>query len=80
MSVKVYSKPRCVQCNAVKMWLDKNDVAYDVVDVAADEAARDELANAGFQGVPVTAIDGMEPFYGFDIEKLQEAEASGLLR
>ena len=79
MSVTVYSKPRCVQCTAVKRWLEKNDVEYKVVDVSVDEAARAELAKK-FTGVPVTAIDGMDPFYGFDTKLLEEALAKGLLR
>lgn len=69
-SVVLYSKPGCVQCNAVKRWLNSHDVDYTIVDVSTDEDARQALVAAGFQGVPVTEIGDEDAFYGFDVEKL----------
>lgn len=79
MPTVVYSKPKCVQCTAVKRWLDKNDFAYDVVDVTQDQEAYQALVDAGFTGVPVTKIEGLDPFHGFDIKILEEAKKNGLL-
>ena len=33
MTVTVYTKPACVQCNATYKALDKQGVAYDVIDI-----------------------------------------------
>ena len=68
--VTVYSKPDCMQCKFTKGWLDQNNVAYESVDVTADEKAleyvKDEL---GYQAVPVVVTD-TEHWYGFRPEKL----------
>ena len=41
MSITVYTKPACVQCNATKKALDRAGLEYDLVDISADEEARD---------------------------------------
>jgi hypothetical protein len=38
-------------------------------DVREDESARNELIAMGYQGTPVTLIDG-EAIVGFDVERL----------
>lgn len=53
MSVTVYSKPSCVQCNATYRALRKNGIDYDVVDVTEDQAAYDHVVSLGYQQVPV---------------------------
>lgn len=53
MSVTVYSKPSCVQCNATYRALTKNGIDYDVVDVTEDQAAYDHVVSLGYQQVPV---------------------------
>lgn len=53
MSVTVYSKPSCVQCNATYRALRKNGIDYDVVDVTEDQAAYDHVVGLGYQQVPV---------------------------
>ena len=35
MTVTVYSKPACVQCNATYKALDKQGIAYETVDITA---------------------------------------------
>ena len=39
MTVTVYTKPACVQCNATYRALDKKGIAYEVVDMSQDPAA-----------------------------------------
>ena len=39
MSITVYTKPSCVQCNATYRALDRQGLAYEIVDLTQDEAA-----------------------------------------
>ena len=55
--VTVYSKPACVQCNATYNALTKKGVAYDVVDVTADEKALAHVLSLGYQQVPVVETE-----------------------
>ena len=59
MSVTVYSKPSCVQCNATYRALSKKGIDYHVVDVSEDENALAHVLALGYQQVPVveTATD-----------------------
>jgi len=41
MTVTVYTKPACVQCNATYKALDKQGIAYEKVDISLDSEARD---------------------------------------
>ena len=57
--VKIYSTPTCVYCKLAKEYFEKNNVAYTEVNVAEDDAAREEMVNKSRQfGVPVIDIDG----------------------
>ena len=53
MSVTVYSKPSCVQCNATYRALQKKGIAYTVVDVTEDPQAYRHVVDLGYQQVPV---------------------------
>lgn len=53
MSVTVYSKPSCVQCNATYRALAKKGIDYSVVDVTEDQAAYEHVVSLGYQQVPV---------------------------
>jgi glutaredoxin len=56
-----------------KEFFTKNNVAYEEHDVAADEAARNEMfAKSHQMGVPVIDIDG-KIIVGFDKKTLEEA-------
>lgn len=50
MSVTVYTKPDCPQCNATVRKLDELHIGYELVDLTADENAlayvRDDLGHA----------------------------------
>lgn len=46
-------------CKLAKEYFEKNNVAYTEVNVAEDDAAREEMVNKSRQfGVPVIDIDG----------------------
>ena len=64
MSITVYSKPSCVQCNATYRALTKKGLDYTVVAVPEDPAAYDHVVGLGYQQVPVveTASDHWSGF------------------
>jgi len=64
--VVIYSTPTCVYCKMAKEFFNKNDVAYEEHNVAADLVARKEMFDKSHQmGVPVMV--------GFDKETLAKA-------
>mgnify|MGYP002716461389 FL=1 len=64
MSITVYTKPACVQCNATKKALDRAGLEYDLVDISADEEARDYVMALGYVQAPVVEANG-EHWSGF---------------
>lgn len=71
--ITVYSTPTCVYCKMAKEFFAKNNIAYSEHDVAADEAARNEMfAKSHQMGVPVIDIDG-KIIVGFDKKTIEEA-------
>lgn len=69
MSVIVYSKPACVQCVATYRALDKQGIAYDVVDLTLDHVALTTVRDLGYQSVPVV-IAGEDHWSGFRPDKI----------
>lgn len=69
MSVTVYSKPSCVQCTATYRALDRQGVAYTVVDLSQDEAALAKVRDLGYQQVPVVITDA-DHWAGFRPDKI----------
>jgi glutaredoxin-like YruB-family protein len=64
--IVVYSTPTCPHCKRAKQFLEERSIPFQVVDVAADKAAREEMINkSGQMGVPVIDIDGVLTV-GFD--------------
>ncbi|GAA4834251.1 glutaredoxin-like protein NrdH [Luteimicrobium xylanilyticum] len=57
MSITVYSKPACVQCEATKRALDKKGLEYDVVDVTEDPEALALVRELGYLQAPVVVAD-----------------------
>ncbi len=72
MSIKVYCKHNCMQCNFVKKELDANGIQYVEVYIDEDPEEKEKIRALGYQGVPVVMADGHEPFYGFHPDKLAE--------
>lgn len=52
MSITVYTKPACVQCNATYRALDKAGIEYSVVDITEDPEARDYVMALGYLQAP----------------------------
>ena len=70
MSVTVYSKPACVQCDATYRALDKIDADYTVVDISEDADARDYVMSLGHLQAPVVIVDG-EHWSGYRPDRIK---------
>ena len=70
--VKIYSTPTCMYCKMAKEFFDEKGISYEDINVAEDEAARNEMVEkTGQMGVPVINV-GDEYIIGFDQGKLAE--------
>ena len=69
MTVTVYTKPSCVQCEATKRLMDKLDIAYDTIDITQDIGAYDLLISKGFRAAPVVITDD-DAWAGFNPDKI----------
>ena len=52
MSITVYSKPRCPQCDATYRALDKQGVSYEKIDVTQDAESLAFIKGLGYQQAP----------------------------
>lgn len=69
MSVTVYSKPACVQCDATYRALDRKGVEYTVVDITEDANALEMVRGLGYLQAPVV-IAGDEHWSGFRPDRI----------
>ncbi len=59
MRARLFIKPYCGWCHKAIRWLDENDIAYEKIDVIADEAAFAEMVRlSGQELAPVLDVDG----------------------
>lgn len=77
LPVIVYSKPGCVQCNAVYRWLDSHGIRFRSIDVTESAQAFNHLKEKGVQQMPAVEIpfdrEVEFPFFtGFDPGKLAQ--------
>ena len=72
--IKVYSKPKCVQCEMTKEFLKANHVEFEEINVEEDEEALELIKLHGFQRLPVVTRNGSFDFAfsGFQIDLLDE--------
>ena len=70
MSITLYTKPACVQCNATKKALDRAGLEYTSVDVTLDEEARDYVMALGYVQAPVVEANG-EHWSGLRPERIK---------
>lgn len=69
MTITVYSKPACVQCNATYRALDKAGHEYTIVDISLDADARDHVMSLGYLQAPVVIADD-EHWSGFRPDRI----------
>ena len=57
--IRLFIKPYCGWCHKAMRWLDERGVAYERVDVTADESDFDEMIRlSGQELAPVIDVDG----------------------
>ncbi|MBD8505995.1 glutaredoxin-like protein NrdH [Hoyosella sp. G463] len=74
MSITVYTKPACVQCNATYRALDKAGLEYEVIDITEDGGARDFVMALGYLQAPVV-VAGDNHWAGFRPDRIKELSA-----
>ena len=75
MSITVYTKPNCDQCDATKRRLDKHGLQYRIVDITEDFVT----SELGYLQAPVVVVDrsdgDREDWSGFRIGRLDALAA-----
>lgn len=66
MSLTVYGKKNCPNCDIVRNRLEMNNVPYNYIDVGLDAQARDFLIQEGHRSVP--QIYDANGYVGSDVE------------
>ena len=74
MTVTVYTKPSCVQCNATYRALDSKGIEYEVLDLSVDENALAQVKELGYLQAPVVITDEGH-WSGFRPDKIDELAA-----
>jgi len=70
--VKVYSTPTCPYCIRAKKYLSDKGIAFENIDVSADEEALKQMVDvSGQMGVPVLVVDG-DVIVGFDQSRIDQ--------
>ena len=74
MSITVYSKPACVQCDATYRALDKKGIDYTIVDISADPEALEMVRGLGYLQAPVV-VAGDEHWSGLRPDQINALAA-----
>ena len=74
MTVAVYSKPSCVQCDATYRALDAKNIDYEVHDLTAEPDAMERVRALGYRQAPVVITDE-DHWAGFRPDKIGELAA-----
>lgn len=69
MTITVYTKPDCVQCNATYRALDSKGIEYDTINVAEDGAALLTIKSLGYLQAPVVITES-DHWSGFRPDKI----------
>lgn len=77
MTITVYSKPRCPQCDATTRTLDQMGAPYKTVDITVDRSALEMILGLGYQQAPVV-IAGDEHWSGFRPDMVKQVAARAL--
>ncbi len=57
MSITVYTKTHCPQCDATKRQLTKQGLDFDQVDLTANQELVDQFIAKGFKQTPIVVTD-----------------------
>ena len=75
MSITVYSKPRCPQCDATYRALDKQGVSDEKIDVTQDAESLAFIKGLGYQQAPVV-VAGEDHWSGFRPDRIKAVAAA----
>lgn len=75
MTITVFSKPACVQCDATYRALNKHGLDYTVVDISTDAEALESVKALGYQQAPVVFADG-DHWSGFRPDRIKALVAA----
>ena len=77
MSITVYTKPECNNCDQTKRRLNKHGIEYTTVDVTEDAAAREFVTDRlGYRQMPVVVVDENTHWSGFRIDAIDKLTAA----
>lgn len=75
----MYSKPACVQCEWTEKYLQRKELAHNVIDTTDDEDARKVVEDSGILQMPMVVVkhdDGTpDTWHGFNVGKLKGLHA-----
>lgn len=77
MTITVFSKPACVQCDATYRALKKHGLDYTVVDISTDAEALESVKALGYQQAPVVFAGG-DHWSGFRPDKIKALAAAAV--
>lgn len=72
--VTLFTKSGCVQCVATYRKLTAKGIAFETVDVSADENALEFVKSLGYSQVPVVVV-GDHHWSGFDPDRIDALAA-----
>ncbi|MEU2004488.1 glutaredoxin-like protein NrdH [Rhodococcus sp. NPDC019627] len=75
MTVTIYAKPACMQCNATYRAPDKAGVDYTTVDITEESHAREQLRILGYLQAPVVTA-GDEHWSGYRPDRIRRLTAA----
>lgn len=78
MTITVYSKPMCVQCDATKRALTKQGLDYTTVDLSEDASALDYVKSLGYAQAPVV-IAGDQHWAGYRPDLIKQVAKTAAL-
>lgn len=78
MTVTVFAKPHCPQCEATKRQLTKQGLEFEVVDITENPNTLADLQKAGFRQAPVV-IAADASWSGFRPDLIKQLAAKSVL-
>jgi len=69
MRIIIYTKDNCVQCTATKNAMDRQGLAYQLINLDSQPDAIDNLKTLGYRQVPVVMADN-DHWSGFRPDKI----------
>lgn len=72
-TLAVYTSDTCPYCDMLKRFLDQQGIAYEERNISRNHEYVHDLIQMGFNGVPITVVDGEEAIVGYDPNSILQA-------